>query len=46
MQLIGLPPKEMLKKATRAHHFYHVVKTQEDVEFEPIIKPNSRGKVR
>jgi hypothetical protein len=39
MEVIGLPPRSLIAKATRRKVFF-------DDDYNPIIKPNSRGKVR
>jgi dual specificity tyrosine-phosphorylation-regulated kinase 2/3/4 len=39
MEVIGLPPRSLLVKATRRKVFF-------DEDYNPIIKPNSRGKMR
>lgn len=39
MEVIGLPPRSLIAKATRRKVFF-------DDDYEPILKPNSRGKVR
>ena len=39
MEVIGLPPRSLIAQATRRKVFF-------DDDYNPIIKPNSRGKVR
>lgn len=39
MEVIGLPPRSLIAKATRRKVFF-------DDDYHPIIKPNSRGKLR
>lgn len=39
MEVIGLPPRSLIAKATRRKVFF-------DDDYNPIIKPNSRGKLR
>jgi hypothetical protein len=39
MEVIGLPPRSLIAKATRRKVFF-------DDDYNPIIKPNSRGKMR
>ncbi len=39
MEVIGLPPRSLIAKATRRKVFF-------DDDYNPIIKQNSRGKVR
>ena len=39
MEVIGLPPRSLIAKATRRKVFF-------DDDYEPILKPNSRGKIR
>lgn len=39
MEVIGLPPRSLIAKASRRKVFF-------DDDYHPIIKPNSRGKIR
>ena len=39
MEICGVPPKSVLCQATRGKLFF-------DEDFAPILKPNTRGKVR
>lgn len=39
MEVIGLPPRSLIAKAQRRKVFF-------DDDYNPIIKPNSRGKLR
>ena len=39
MEVIGLPPRSLIAKATRRKVFF-------DDDYNPIIKANSRGKIR
>jgi dual specificity tyrosine-phosphorylation-regulated kinase 2/3/4 len=39
MEVIGLPPRSLIAQATRRKVFF-------DDDYNPIIKPNSRGKLR
>lgn len=39
MEVIGLPPRSLIAKATRRKVFF-------DDDYNPIIKTNSRGKIR
>ena len=39
MEVIGLPPRSLIAQATRRKVFF-------DDDYNPIIKPNSRGKIR
>ncbi len=39
MEICGVPPKNVLRQATRGKLFF-------DEDYSPILKPNSRGKVR
>ena len=39
MEVLGVPPKELLERATRRKKFF-------DDDFNPMIVPNSRGRKR
>ena len=39
MEIVGVPPRSLIAKATRRKVFF-------DDDYNPIITPNSRGKIR
>ena len=39
MEIVGIPPRSLIAKATRRKVFF-------DDDYQPILMPNSRGKIR
>ena len=39
MEVVGVPPRSLIAKATRRRFFF-------DDDYQPILPPNSRGKVK